>query len=96
MRLLLFSCYLPLLTCYLLISYIIKAFKFLIAKAARLAIIKAENIIPVGSLDLNEIDLSEIFIDRIILATINKHIEIKKIRLSETQNLGIKLTQTET
>jgi 3-oxoacid CoA-transferase len=89
------SCYLPSLTCCLPISYTTKAFGPLMAKAARLAIVEAENIVPVGSLDPNEIDLPGIFIDRIVPATVDKHIEIRKTRPSETQDSGVKPAQTE-
>jgi 3-oxoacid CoA-transferase len=53
------------------------------AKAARLAIVEAENIVPVGSLNPNEIDLPGIFIDRIVPATADKIIELKKVRPTE-------------
>src|SRR5271156_1577264 len=65
------------------------------ARAARLAIVEAENIVPVGSLDPNEIDLPGIFIDRIVPATVDKHIEIRKTRPSETQDSGVEPAQTE-
>lgn len=50
------------------------------AKAARLTIVEAENIVPIGSLSPNDIDLPGIFVDRIVPATAEKHIEIKKLR----------------
>lgn len=50
------------------------------AKAARLTIVEAENIVPIGSLDPNDIHLPGIFVDRIVPATLDKNIEIKKIR----------------
>jgi 3-oxoacid CoA-transferase len=65
------------------------------AKAARLAIVEAENIVPVGSLDPNEIDLPGIFIDRIVPATVDKHIEIRKTQPSKTQGSGVEPAQTE-
>jgi 3-oxoacid CoA-transferase len=63
--------------------YTTKAFGPLMAKAARLAIVEAENIVPVGSLNPNEIDLPGIFIDRIVPATADKIIELKKVRPTE-------------
>lgn len=54
------------------------------AKAATLTIVEAENIVPVGSIDPNDVDLPGIFVDRIVPATDEKHIEIKKLRLSES------------
>jgi 3-oxoacid CoA-transferase len=50
------------------------------AKAARVAIVEAENIVPVGSIDPNDIHLPGIFIDRIVPSTAPKRIEISKIR----------------
>jgi 3-oxoacid CoA-transferase len=57
------------------------------AKAARLTIVEAEEIVPVGTFDANEVDLPGIFIDRIVPATAPKNIEIKKLRdTSATQD----------
>lgn len=56
------------------------------AKAARLTIVEAENIVPIGELNPDDIDLPGIFVDRIVPATAEKHIEIKKLR--EPQNSG--------
>lgn len=50
------------------------------AKAARLTIVEAEEIVPIGTFDANEIDLPGIFVDRIVPATAPKQIEIKKLR----------------
>jgi 3-oxoacid CoA-transferase len=66
--------------------YTTKAFGPLMAKAARLAIVEAENIVPVGSLNPNDIDLPGIFIDRIVPATVDKIIERKKLRPTEGTN----------
>ncbi|KAL1983269.1 hypothetical protein VTN96DRAFT_291 [Rasamsonia emersonii] len=60
--------------------YATKAFSPLMAKAARLAIVEAENIVPVGAIAPDEVDLPGIFIDRIVPATEEKHIEIRKTR----------------
>jgi 3-oxoacid CoA-transferase len=53
------------------------------AKAARLTIVEAENIVPLGSLNPNDIDLPGIFIDRIVPATADKIIERKTLRPKE-------------
>lgn len=53
------------------------------AKAATLTIVEAENIVPIGSIDPNDVDLPGIFVDRIVPATDPKNIEIKKLRESE-------------
>jgi 3-oxoacid CoA-transferase len=50
------------------------------AKAARLTIVEAEEIVPIGTLDANNIDLPGIFVDRIVPSTAPKSIEIKKLR----------------
>jgi 3-oxoacid CoA-transferase len=54
------------------------------AKAATLTIVEAEEIVPVGSIDPNDVDLPGIFVDRIVPATAEKHIEIKKLRKPES------------
>ena len=50
------------------------------AKAARLTIVEAEHIVPIGTFDAGEIDLPGIFVDRIVPATVPSNIEIKKLR----------------
>jgi 3-oxoacid CoA-transferase len=50
------------------------------AKAARLTIVEAEEIVPIGALNPNDIDLPGIFVDRIVPSTAPKNIEIKKLR----------------
>lgn len=58
------------------------------AKAATLTIVEAENIVPLGSIDPNDVDLPGIFVDRIVPATDDKHIEIKKLRSGEASATG--------
>lgn len=58
------------------------------AKAATLTIVEAENIVPVGSIDPNDVDLPGIFVDRIVPATDEKHIENKKLRSGEASATG--------
>lgn len=53
------------------------------AKAATLTIVEAENIVPIGSIDPDDVDLPGIFVDRIVPATGQKHIEIKTLRSNE-------------
>ncbi|ETI22568.1 hypothetical protein G647_06644 [Cladophialophora carrionii CBS 160.54] len=57
-----------------------KTYGVLMPKAAQLAIVEAEHVVPVGSLHPDHIDLPGIYIDRICPATSAKHIE--KIVLS--------------
>lgn len=49
------------------------------AKAAKIAIVEAEEIVPIGSLDPEHIHLPGIFIDRIVPATAEKNIENLKL-----------------
>lgn len=75
--------------CMLIISrsYTTKAFGPIMAKAATLTIVEAEEIVPMGSIDPNDVDLPGIFVDRIVPATDEKHIEIKKLRESENNDI---------
>ncbi|EXJ58453.1 succinyl-CoA:3-ketoacid-coenzyme A transferase [Cladophialophora yegresii CBS 114405] len=52
-----------------------KTYGVLMPKAAKLAIVEAEHVVPVGSLHPDHIDLPGIYIDRICPATSAKHIE---------------------
>jgi len=58
----------------------------MMAKAAKLAIVEADEIVPVGSLHPDEIDLPGIYVDRIIKAEKPKQIEIKKLRPKEGES----------
>jgi 3-oxoacid CoA-transferase len=49
------------------------------AKAARIAIVEAEEIVPVGTLDPDNVHLPGIYIDRIVPATVPKAIENLKL-----------------
>ena len=60
--------------------YTTKSFAPLMAKAAKIAIVEAEHIVKVGEIAPDEIDLPGLFIDRIVQATEDKIIEIKKLR----------------
>ncbi|KAK3058506.1 hypothetical protein LTR09_000070 [Extremus antarcticus] len=60
--------------------YTTKSFAPLMAKAATISIVEAENIVPLGELKPDEIDLPGIFIDRIVQATEEKIIEVTKLR----------------
>lgn len=66
--------------------YTTKAFGPAVAKAATLTIVEAESIVPIGSIDPNDVDLPGIFVDRIVPATEDKNIEIKKLRPRNDQN----------
>ncbi|KIW67020.1 hypothetical protein PV04_06298 [Phialophora macrospora] len=64
--------------------YTTKAFGPIMAKAARLTIVEAENIVPIGSIDPNDVHLPGIYVDRIVPATVEKKLEIKKTRPANT------------
>lgn len=50
------------------------------AKAAKLTIVEAENIVEVGEIDANDVNLPGIFVDRIVPSTAEKQIEVLKLR----------------
>lgn len=60
--------------------YTSRAFGQIMAKAARLTIVEAENIVPVGEIHPDNVHLPGIFVDRIVPATAEKRIEIRKLR----------------
>lgn len=60
--------------------YTTKSFAPLMAKAAKISIVEAEHVVPVGELEADDIDLPGVFIDRIVQATEEKVIEIKKLK----------------
>lgn len=61
------------------------------AKAARIAIVEAENIVPIGSIDPDSVDLPGIFIDRIVPATAAKAVENLKIAPTSDPAKPVKL-----
>ncbi|OJJ81073.1 3-oxoacid CoA-transferase [Aspergillus glaucus CBS 516.65] len=66
--------------------YTTKAFGPIMAKAADITIVEAENIVPVGSINPNDVDLPGIFVNRIVPATDPKSIEIKKLRSADDES----------
>ncbi|QSZ30530.1 hypothetical protein DSL72_000084 [Monilinia vaccinii-corymbosi] len=65
--------------------YTTRTFGPIMAKAAKVAIVEAENIVPVGSIDPADVHLQGVYIDRIVPATVDKKLEIKKTRAPEGQ-----------
>ncbi|OHE99686.1 coenzyme A transferase [Colletotrichum orchidophilum] len=63
--------------------YTTKAFGPIMAKAATVTIVEAENIVEAGAIDPNDVDLPGIFVDRIVPSTAEKNIEILKTRVEE-------------
>ncbi|KAK3313068.1 hypothetical protein B0H66DRAFT_385155 [Apodospora peruviana] len=68
--------------------YTTKSFAPLMAKAAKLSIVEAENIVEIGEIEPNDVDLPGIFIDRIVPATVDSQIEILKTRSTSEDNEG--------
>ena len=56
-----------------------------------MTIVEAEEIVPIGSINPNDVDLPGIFVNRIVPATAPKNIEIKKLR--EPDNGDTKKTE---
>ena len=54
------------------------------AKNAKLTIVEAEEIVPVGSIDPNEVQLPSIFVNRVVQATEPKQIELETLAESTT------------
>ncbi|OXG29629.1 3-oxoacid CoA-transferase [Cryptococcus neoformans] len=67
--------------------YTTRTFGPLVARAAKLSIVEAENIVEIGELDPMEIDLPGIFVDRVVPATEDKEIEIFTTR-EENENVS--------
>lgn len=68
--------------------YTTKTYAGLMAKAAKIAIVEAENIVPIGSIEPDAVDLPGIYIDRIVPATAPKHIENLKTAEAEEGEAG--------
>jgi len=60
--------------------YTTRAFAGLCARAAKLSIVEAENIVEIGEIRPMDVDLPGIYIDRIVPATEQKKIEIMTLR----------------
>ncbi|KAH8106778.1 3-oxoacid CoA-transferase [Cristinia sonorae] len=64
-------------------------FSAVMAKNAKVTIVEAENIVPIGSISPNMIHLPGIYVDRIVKATAPKHIEFEVLATnSEPQDLS--------
>lgn len=62
-----------------------RAFGPLMAKAAKLTIVEAENIVPVGEIDPDDVQLPGIFVDRVVKATVEKQVECLQLRDAEAE-----------
>jgi 3-oxoacid CoA-transferase len=64
--------------------YTTRAFGQIMAKAAKVTIVEAENIVPIGDIAPDDVHLPGIYVDRIVPATAEKKIEIRKLRESKS------------
>lgn len=60
------------------------------AKAAKLTIVEAENIVEIGDIHPDDVNLPGIYVDRVVPATAEKKIEVLKIRDPEAEANGAK------
>ena len=60
--------------------YTTKTFGQIMAKAAKITIVEAENIVPVGEIHPDNVHIPGIYVDRIVPATVEKTVEIKKLK----------------
>ncbi|KAM0259729.1 hypothetical protein ACHAQJ_003163 [Trichoderma viride] len=67
-----------------------RAFGPLMAKAAKLTIVEAEHIVPVGEIDPDDVHLPGIFVDRVVKATVEKQVETLKLREPEGESAATK------
>ncbi|KUJ22903.1 succinyl-CoA:3-ketoacid-coenzyme A transferase-like protein [Mollisia scopiformis] len=70
--------------------YTTKTFGQIMAKAAKVTIVEAENIVSIGDIDPDNVHLQGIYVDRIVPATVEKVIEIRKLKEVEGQGDGKK------
>jgi 3-oxoacid CoA-transferase len=56
------------------------------AKAAKVTIVEAENIVEIGEIDPDDVDLPGIFVERIVPATVEKKVEILKLRSDDAKS----------
>ena len=70
--------------------YTTKAFGQVMGKAAKVTIVEAENIVPVGDIHPDNVHLQGIYVDRIVPSTVEKVIEIRKLKEVKGQDEGKK------
>lgn len=64
-------------------KYTTKTYATVMAKAAQVAVVEADEIVEIGEIDPDQVDLPGIYIDRIIQATAGKEVEVKKLASKE-------------
>ncbi|KAF8849812.1 succinyl-CoA:3-ketoacid-coenzyme A transferas-like protein [Acephala macrosclerotiorum] len=60
--------------------YTTRAFGEVMAKAAKITIVEAENIVPTGSIHPDQVHIPGIYVDRIVPAAVEKVIEVRYLR----------------
>jgi 3-oxoacid CoA-transferase len=73
--------------------YTTKAFGQVMGKAAKVTIVEAENIVPVGDIHPDNVHLQGIYVDRIVPSAVEKVIEIRKLKEVEGQAEGGKKSE---
>jgi hypothetical protein len=76
-------------------SYTTKAFGQVMGKAAKVTIVEAENIVPVGEIHPDNVHLQGIYVDRIVPSMVEKVIEIRKLKEVEGQTGDTKKTDSQ-
>lgn len=69
--------------------YTTRTFGPIMAKAARLTIVEAEEIVEVGEIGPMEVDLPGIYVDRVVPATVEKNIEFMKLREETSEGKAV-------
>ncbi|CZT12112.1 related to 3-oxoacid CoA-transferase [Rhynchosporium graminicola] len=70
--------------------YTTKTFGQIMAKAAKITIVEAENIVKLGEIHPDHVHIPGIYVDRIVPATVEKRIEVKYLRNEEGKGDGKK------
>lgn len=66
--------------------YTTKAFGQVMGKAAKITIVEAEEIVPIGSIHPDNVHLQGIYVNRIVPATIEKVIEVRTLSKPEAKS----------
>lgn len=70
-----------------------KTYATIMAKAGKLSIVEADEIVEVGAIDPDQVDIPGIFIDRIVPATAAKEVEVKKIATNPDDGKDVSAAQ---
>jgi 3-oxoacid CoA-transferase len=78
----------------LVFRYAANNFNAAMARNAKLVVVEAEEIVPIGSLDPNEIQCPGIYVDRIVRATEPKQIELLTVQAESTPGVADEQTKS--